>query len=152
MMNVNKCRFFTTLLIILLTAFCLTPAGYAAEKFVRKYSKDIDLSKGPVEATVGRYTIKADMTRPAKPFQELVFRFHIERDGQPVDLTEGTAKFNMIMDMGLYKTRLQKAATGYSAKVTLPKCIFGGHRWFVKLMIEEGKFSAEKVFLFDMEK
>jgi len=137
--------------LLIIIVFSLSTQVFAAEKFVRKYTKEIDLSKGPVEATVGRYEIKADMSRPAMPFRELVFRFHITRNGAPVALDEGFVKFNMVMDMGLYKARLQKAATGYSAKVTLPKCIFGGHRWFAKLVFEEGNFSAEKVFLFDMD-
>lgn len=136
----------------ILSVICFSEAGHTAEKFVRKYNRDIDLTNNPVSATVGRYSIKADMSRPARPFQELVFRFHIERNGQPVSLDSGTVKFNMVMDMGLYKARLQKAATGYTAKITLPKCIFGGERWFMKLELEEGSFSAEKVFLFDMEK
>ncbi len=71
-----------------------------------------------------------------------------------MELKNAQVKFNMVMDMGgLYKARLQKAATGYSAITTLPKCIFGGHRWFMKLSFDEGgNFSAEKVFLFDMDK
>ena len=141
----------TKLLIIFISVFLVASQVFAAEKFVRKYSADIDLTKSAVEADVGRYHVKADMSRPAKPFREIVFRFHITRDGEPVTLKEGQVKFNMIMDMGLYKARLQKAATGYSAKVTLPKCIFGGERWFAKLEFEEGNFSAEKVFLFDMD-
>ncbi|MGD9808645.1 MAG: hypothetical protein AB7U93_08675 [Deferribacterales bacterium] len=138
-------------MLIMLSIFLFSSQVFAAEKFVRKYSEDIDLTKSSVEADVGRYHIKADMSRPAKPFREIVFRFHITRDGEPVALDEGEVKFNMVMDMGLYKARLQKAATGYSAKITLPKCIFGGERWFAKLEFEEGKFSAEKVFLFDMD-
>jgi len=125
--------------------------SFAAEKFVRKYSKEIDLTAEHRVVKVGRYTIRADMSRPPKPFREIVLRFHIERNGVPVEVKAGKVKFNMVMDMGLYKARLQKAATGYSAKVTLPKCIFGGHRWFVKLEFEEGNFSAKKVFLFDMD-
>lgn len=138
-------------LLIIITLFLFAGQVFAAEKFVRKYSKEIDLTNSASEVNVGRYHIKADMSRPPKPFSEIVFRFHITRDGEPVDLDDGFVKFNMIMDMGLYKSRLQKAATGYSAKVTLPKCIFGGHRWFAKLQFAEGNFSAEKVFLFDMD-
>lgn len=152
MMYTRKHKLIVVIIFFILSVFCFTEAGHAAEKFVRKYSKDIDLTNEPVNTSVGRYNIKADMSRPATPFRELVFRFHIERNGQPVELDNGTLKFNMAMDMGLYQARLQKAATGYSAKVTLPKCIFGGQRWFLKLSIEEGNFSAEKVFLFDMEK
>lgn len=143
----KKCLIF--LLMLATSGFAVQSS--AAEKFVRNYSENIDLTKSAVTAQVGRYEIKADMLRPAKPFRELVFRFFIERDGMPVELEEGEVKFNMSMDMGLYKARLQKAATGYSAKVTLPKCIFGGHRWYAKLEIKEGNFSAEKVFIFDME-
>ncbi|ADD68317.1 hypothetical protein Dacet_1548 [Denitrovibrio acetiphilus DSM 12809] len=136
---------------LLLLIVCFSQQSFAAEKFVRKYQKNIDLSHSQTEVTVGRYKIKADMSRPALPFREIVFRFHIERDGRPVELKSGDVKFNMVMDMGLYKARLQKAATGYTAKITLPKCIFGGQRWFAKLEFEEGNFSAEKVFLFDMD-
>jgi hypothetical protein len=131
---------------------CFTLTSEAAEKFPRKYDKSIDLTKGPVDVNVGRYSIKIDMSRPAMPFRELVFRFFIKRGDQPVQLVENSyVKFNMSMDMGLYKARLQKAATGYTAKITLPKCIFGGHRWFMKLAFEDGNFSVDKVFLFDMD-
>jgi len=150
----NRVKRFKPVIIILffaLSIFCFTKGGHTAEKFVRKYSKNIDLTEHAVQSDVGRYNIKVDMSRPAKPFRDLVFRFHIERNGQPVALDSGFVKFNMVMDMGLYKARLQKAATGYTAKITLPKCIFGGHRWFMKLELEEGNFSAEKVFLFDMD-
>jgi len=147
----KKTKILLIIFYFLVAVLCFTLQSYAAEKFVRNYNKQIDLTHEPVLAKVGRYTIKADMSRPAKPFREIVFRFFVERDGNPVELENAVVKFNMSMDMGLYKTRLQKAATGYSAKVTLPKCIFGGRRWFLKVSFDEGNFSAEKVFLFDMD-
>jgi len=126
-------------------------SAYSAERFTVNYRKDIDLGKAPLVSELGRYVVKADMTRPAKPFKELILRFHIERDGKPVAIEHGEIRFNMVMDMGLYKSKLHKAATGYTAKVTLPKCIFRGKRWFAKLSFEEGNFSGEKIYLFDMK-
>ena len=151
MEKLKKYRVLISVIFFILSVICFAAPAHSAEKFVRKYSRDIDLTNSSVQATAGRYTIKADMSRPAKPFREIVFRFFIERNGQPVELKNGDVKFNMSMDMGLYKAVLQKAATGYSAKVTLPKCIFGGHRWYAKLEFEEAEFTGEKVFLFDME-
>lgn len=140
-----------SVIFIVIAILCFTSVSYSAEKFVRKYRKDIDLTHDQREVKVGRYVIRANMSRPAKPFREIVFRFHVERNGVPVNIENGIVKFNMVMDMGLYKTRLQKAATGYSAKIVLPKCIFGGERWFAKLTFDDGDYSAEKVFLFDMD-
>lgn len=151
MNKIKKYKIIISVAFLFLSIICFTFPAHSAEKFVRKYRTAIDLTNGPATAKVGRYTIKADMSRPALPFREIVFRFFISRNGKPVEIKNGYAKFNMIMDMGLYKTSLQKAATGYTAKIILPKCIFGGHRWFVKLSFEEGDFSAEKVFLFDMD-
>jgi len=146
----NKLTLLTILLIF--SIFCSAVPSYSAERFAREYSSDIDITKEAADVKAGRYNIRVDMQRPARPFTEIVFRIFITRNNIPVEIDEGFVKFNMSMDMGLYKTRLQKAATGYSAKITLPKCIFGGHRWFMKLEFEEGGFSAEKVFLFDMAK
>ncbi|PLX69868.1 MAG: hypothetical protein C0603_02735 [Denitrovibrio sp.] len=145
-------KIFLIIFYFIVAILCFTAVSFAAEKFVRKYDKRIDITHEASEVKVGRYDIKVDMVRPAKPFKELVFRIFVERNGKPVALSNAQVKFNMVMDMGLYKARLQKAATGYSAIVTLPKCIFGGHRWFMKLSFEEGNFSAQKVFLFDMDK
>jgi hypothetical protein len=138
------------LICLMLIFLFVVPAVFGAEKFVRKYSKGIDLTTAQTEVRAGRYTIRADMSRPARPFSELVFRFFIEEGGKAVEISSGEVRFNMSMDMGLYKTRLQKAASGYTAKVTLPKCIFGGERWYVKLTFEDKGFTGEKVFLFDM--
>jgi hypothetical protein len=143
----KKIRFITVLFMMMSIALQL----HAAERFTVNYREEIDLGKKALVSEVGRYVVKADMTRPAKPFKELIFRFHIERNGEPVELKEGYVKFNMVMDMGLYKAKLQKAATGYTAKIVLPKCIFRGKRWFAKLVFEEGSFNTEKIYLFDMK-
>ena len=91
------------------------------------------------------------MSRPAEPFKEVIFRVFIEKDGKAVDISHGYMLFNMSMDMGLYKAKLLKANTGYTAKIVLPKCIFGGTRWYGKLVFGADGGENEKVYIFDME-
>ncbi len=73
----KKMKLFLIIFYFLVAILCFTVSSYAAEKFVRKYDKSIDITHEAAEVKVGRYDIKVDMSRPAKPFKELVFRFFL---------------------------------------------------------------------------
>lgn len=147
----NRLRMAVGVISFLLAVFCLTAPSFAAEKFVINFDKKLDLTENPVTISQDGYLIKIDMNRPAKPFEELVLRVHIDKDGKPVNISQGSVLFNMSMDMGLYKSPLQKASTGYTAKATLPKCIMGGKTWYGKLSFGHEGAQIEKVFLFNMK-
>lgn len=136
----------------LLTAIVLfSSASYAAEKFSVHYDKSIDLTNVPSSVVIDGYTVKADMSRPAKPFRNLVFKLKIYSGDEPVKITEGEMQFNMAMDMGLFRAPLQPSGDGYTATVKLPKCIFGGTRWYGKLNFKTAGTSHQKIYIFDMK-
>lgn len=147
----NRFKLIISVLSFLLSVICFSVPAHSAEKFVVKYDKAIDLTKNTSTVNVDGYTVRVDMSEPAEPFREIVFRVFVEKDKKPVELAHGYMQFNMSMDMGLYKTKLFKANTGYTAKVTLPKCIFGGKRWYAKLVFSADGGEFSKVFLFDMK-
>ena len=147
----NRLRLAVGVISFILAVFCLSAPSFAAEKFVIKYDKNLDVTQTPIAIEQGGYNIKIDMSRPARPFSEIVFRVFIEKDRKPVNITQGHLLFNMSMDMGLYKANLQKASSGYTAKITLPKCIFGSKEWYGKLSFGHEGGIVEKVFLFSMK-
>jgi len=149
--NMNRLRIAVGAVSFILAIFCLAAPSFAAERFVINYDKKLDVTEAPVTIEQGGYNIKLDMSRPARPFSEIVFRVFIEKDGKPVNISQGHMLFNMSMDMGLYKANLQKASKGYTAKVTLPKCIMGGKVWYGKLSFGHEGGQVEKVFLFNIK-
>lgn len=135
----------------ILAVLCFSVPAHAAERFVIKYDKKLDITQNQIQFNVEDYAVRVDMTRPAEPFKEIIFRVFVSKENKPVELTHGYMLLNMSMDMGLYKAKLVKADTGYTAKVVLPKCIFGGKRWFVKTVLGADTSEYEKVFMFDMK-
>lgn len=147
----NRIKIAVGIISFLLAVFCFSAPSFAAEKFNVAYDKSIDLTEKSVTTVVDGYNVTADMSRPAEPFKEIMVRVFIDKDKKPVNLSHGYVLFNMSMDMGLYKAKLQKANTGYTAKITLPKCMFGGQRWFAKVVFGADGAEHQKVLIFDMK-
>jgi hypothetical protein len=69
--------------------------------------------------------------RPARPFEQLRFRFAFSRDGTPVEIEEARVSFSMTMDMGPHDYRLVREADQWVANdVILPTCGSGSRLWF----------------------
>lgn len=134
-----------------LAIFCFSSTSFSAEKFNVNYDKAVDVTNSASEMIVDGYNVKVDITRPAVPFREITFKINVYNDSKPVELSSGYMMFNMAMDMGLYKSELQKVSKGYIAKVTLPKCIFGGTRWYGKLVFTAAGQEHQKIYIFDMK-
>lgn len=134
----------------ILAVFCFTAPSFSADKFIVNYDKTIDITDVPCQADVDGYTVKLDMSRPAKPFKTMVFKAKIYNGDEPADISKAHVLFNMAMDMGLYKAELAKAGKGYAAEIKLPRCIYGGNRWYAKVVFTAAGTEHQKVFVFDM--
>jgi hypothetical protein len=134
-------------LIFALCFVLITVFAYAAETFVIPTDPENNITSSAKTFTVGNIKVVADMTRPAVPFEPVTFVFKFSQDVENVNI-----KFNMSMDMGDISAVAKKAGNGYTAKVTLPKCMMGGDTWFAQLNFKHNGIPQSKVFFFTVKK
>lgn len=121
---------------------------YGYDRFAVAYRPDIDLTKKAVEFHLDGDRLKIDVSRPLNPFSKI----KITVSSEVFENYEIIAVFNMKMDMGDFKTKLQYKKPYYEGEIILPKCIWGDKRWYVKLFLKKGEKTFTKVLLFDMIK
>jgi len=130
-----------------------SPAGQrvAGELFSVPYSQAVDLTAED-RAFVSRGTlIRVGMSRPARPLEPIDFSVRIEDDAGPIADLAPELAFNMKMDMGRHAYRLEPDGETYRARVTLPRCMKGGKRWFGRLRFTHAGELHEQIFLFDLQ-
>lgn len=126
----------------------LTGLVYGSDRFATAYRPDIDLTKKAVEFDLGGDRLKIDISRPLNPFSKI--KIIVSSEG--FENYEIIAIFNMKMDMGQFKTKLDYTGSYYEGEIILPKCIWGDKRWYVKFFFKKEDEAFTKVLLFDMVK
>lgn len=121
---------------------------YGSEKFAVAYRPDIDLTKKAVEFDLDGDRLKIDISRPLNPFSKI--KIIVSSEG--FENYEIIATFNMKMDMGQFKTKLDYTGSYYEGEIILTKCIWGDKRWYVEFSFKKGDKAFTKVLLFDMVK
>ncbi len=123
----------------------------AGDLFTVPYAEALDLTAEDRSFDLSGVRAEVGLTRPARPLSPIDFTVRIT-DGQgPVPDLKPELAFNMKMDMGRHAYRLQPDGEVYRARVTLPRCMKGGKRWFGRLRFDHAGRTHEQIFIFDLQ-